>query len=46
MRQAEAVTAIAAAGGFAVTLRRDLAGRPRALILVAISGLGKDRVRH
>ncbi|MET4133174.1 release factor glutamine methyltransferase [Porphyrobacter sp. MBR-155] len=32
-RQAEAVSAIAATAGFAVELRRDLAGRPRALIL-------------
>ena len=32
-RQAEAVTAIAEAAGFAAALRRDLAGRPRALIL-------------
>jgi len=31
--QAEAVSAIAATAGFAVELRRDLAGRPRALIL-------------
>lgn len=31
--QAEAVSAIAAAAGFTATLRRDLAGRPRALIL-------------
>jgi release factor glutamine methyltransferase len=31
--QADAVSAIAAAAGFAVTLRHDLAGRPRALIL-------------
>jgi release factor glutamine methyltransferase len=31
--QAEAVTAIAAASGFTVELRRDLAARPRALIL-------------
>ncbi len=31
--QAERVTAIAAAAGFAAELRRDLAGRPRALIL-------------
>ncbi len=31
--QADAVSAIAAAAGFAATLRRDLAGRPRALIL-------------
>jgi release factor glutamine methyltransferase len=29
--QAEAVTAIAAAAGFAAVLHRDLAGRPRAL---------------
>jgi release factor glutamine methyltransferase len=33
--QAEAVAAIAAAAGFASQLRRDLAGRPRALILQA-----------
>lgn len=32
--QAEAVGALAAASGFATTLRRDLAGRPRALILM------------
>jgi release factor glutamine methyltransferase len=32
-QQAEAVSAIAAAAGFAVTLRRDLAGRARALLL-------------
>lgn len=32
-RQAEAVTAIAKAAGFATELRRDLAGRPRALVL-------------
>ncbi|MBI1402993.1 MAG: peptide chain release factor N(5)-glutamine methyltransferase [Porphyrobacter sp.] len=31
--QAEAVTALAEAAGFTVELRRDLAGRPRALIL-------------
>lgn len=31
--QAEAVSAIAAAGGFSATLRHDLAGRPRCLIL-------------
>lgn len=31
--QADAVSAIAAAAGFAATLRRDLAGRPRALVL-------------
>lgn len=31
--QAEAVSALAAAAGFAASLRRDLAGRPRALIL-------------
>ena len=31
--QAEAVTALAEAAGFAVTLRRDLAQRPRALVL-------------
>jgi len=31
--QAGAVTAIAAAAGLAATLRRDLAGRPRALVL-------------
>jgi len=31
--QAEAVSALAAAAGFAVELRRDLAGRPRALVL-------------
>ncbi len=31
--QAEAVTALAAASGFVAELRRDLAGRPRALIL-------------
>jgi len=31
--QAEAVSAIAATAGFAVELRRDLGGRPRALIL-------------
>lgn len=31
--QAEAVTAIAAAAGLSATLRHDLAGRPRALIL-------------
>lgn len=34
-RQAEAVSAIAADAGFAASLRRDLAGRPRALILTA-----------
>ena len=39
-RQAEAVTAIAEAAGFAVELRHDLAGRPRALIL-RIKGLAK-----
>lgn len=33
-RQADAVAAIAADAGFAATLRHDLAGRPRALILV------------
>jgi release factor glutamine methyltransferase len=32
-RQAEAVTALAAAAGFTADLRRDLAGRPRALVL-------------
>lgn len=32
-RQAEAVTALAEAAGFAVELRRDLGGRDRALIL-------------
>jgi release factor glutamine methyltransferase len=32
--QAEAVSALAAASGFATALRRDLAGRPRALILM------------
>lgn len=32
--QAEAVSALAAAAGFAIELRRDLAGRPRALVLV------------
>ena len=32
--QAEAVGALAAAAGFATVLRRDLAGRPRALILM------------
>lgn len=32
-RQADAVTQIARAAGFAASLRRDLAGRPRALIL-------------
>ncbi len=32
--QAEAVGALAAASGFATALRRDLAGRPRALILM------------
>jgi len=32
--QAEAVSALAAAAGFAAELRRDLAGRPRALILM------------
>ena len=32
--QADAVSAIAAAAGFTVILRRDLAGRPRALTLV------------
>lgn len=31
--QAEAVRALAAAAGFAASLRRDLAGRPRALVL-------------
>jgi release factor glutamine methyltransferase len=31
--QADAVGALAAAAGFAVTLRHDLAGRPRALVL-------------
>jgi release factor glutamine methyltransferase len=31
--QADAVSALAAASGFAVTLHRDLAGRPRALVL-------------
>jgi len=31
--QADAVSALAAAAGFAVTLHRDLAGRPRALVL-------------
>ena len=31
--QAEAVTALFAGPGFTVTLRRDLAGRPRALVL-------------
>lgn len=31
--QAEAVTALAAAAGFTADLRRDLAGRPRALVL-------------
>ncbi|QDH33538.1 peptide chain release factor N(5)-glutamine methyltransferase [Porphyrobacter sp. YT40] len=31
--QAEAVTAVAEAAGFSVTLRRDLAQRPRALVL-------------
>lgn len=40
-RQAEAVTALAALAGFAVTLRHDLAGRPRALILVQ-KGLAKS----
>lgn len=33
-RQAEAVAALAAAAGFVATLRHDLAGRPRALMLV------------
>jgi release factor glutamine methyltransferase len=33
--QADAVAAIAAAAGFSSTLRRDLAGRARALILRA-----------
>ena len=33
-RQAEAVTAISREAGFSVTLRHDLANRPRALILV------------
>ena len=33
-KQAEAVGALAAASGFATALRRDLAGRPRALILM------------
>ncbi len=37
--QAEAVTRIAAAAGFAASLHRDLAGRPRALVLRL--GLGK-----
>jgi release factor glutamine methyltransferase len=32
--QAEAVGALAAASGFTTALRRDLAGRPRALILM------------
>lgn len=32
--QAEAIGALAAASGFATVLRRDLAGRPRALILM------------
>ena len=31
--QADSVTAIAVAAGFATELRRDLGGRPRALIL-------------
>ena len=31
--QAEAVSALAVAAGFTVSLRRDLAGRPRALVL-------------
>jgi release factor glutamine methyltransferase len=38
--QAEAVTAIAANIGFASELHRDLAGRPRALVLRL--GLGKQ----
>lgn len=38
--QAQAVTALAEAAGFAVELRRDLAGRDRALIL-RIKGLAK-----
>jgi release factor glutamine methyltransferase len=32
-RQADAVSALAARGGMTTELRRDLAGRPRALIL-------------
>lgn len=39
-RQADAVTALAAAAGFAVTLHHDLAGRPRALTL-SQKGLAK-----
>jgi release factor glutamine methyltransferase len=39
--QADAVTAIAAAAGFATTLCRDLASRPRALVLTI--KLGKTR---
>jgi release factor glutamine methyltransferase len=31
--QGEAVSALAAAAGFAAELRRDLGGRPRALVL-------------
>jgi release factor glutamine methyltransferase len=39
--QSEAVTEIAANIGFTIELRRDLAGRPRALVLRL--GLGKER---
>jgi release factor glutamine methyltransferase len=38
--QAEAVTAIAAEAGMAAQLHRDLAGRPRALVLSRQSGAG------
>lgn len=39
--QAAAVTALAEAAGFAVTLQRDLAGRPRALTLHLVLGKGR-----
>lgn len=42
--QAEAVSQIAATHGFGAELRRDLADRPRALVLRL--GLGKELARH
>lgn len=38
--QAEAVSALAAEAGFTTALRRDLGGRPRALILAKKAGIG------
>jgi release factor glutamine methyltransferase len=42
--QAGQVADLAAASGFASELRRDLAGRPRALVLRL--GLGKQSLSH